>query len=780
MVHTYSRGGLCAAALLGCVALAGVLPATPARSACAPDGAGIPSGANVVCTGTETGQVGNGTQNNVTVNILAGASVVSSNLNGTFQLQNNNVVTNNGTFNGAAFFKTFTGSNNLVINNGTAILNGGEFAVSNLGQNTFINNGTMTGNNAEFAFGGGNGSGGNTAINNGTINFTNGSGFFMQGGTAINNGTITVGGGNGTAVYTVFFNNGPNTFNNNGVAVATGGTFSLQARNTGTATVNNAGTLDGLISMTGGGGNVINNSGLITITDPSAALAAGNYNIDGSFNQTGSGTLGVRLNGAGVADTMTLTGAASLGGKLSAFVQPGLYGSSTLYTGVITAATVSGQFAQTQAFAPGGTTPLAFFTLTPTYNAASVDLTLNRTGFGSVAGETVNERNVGTALNSVYSTSLTGAAATLFSNLLQATSVKALDQLDGEVATGAERAVFQLTNEFLGLMLDPFVNGRGNVGGGGYSAIGFAPEEQTKLPPDVALAYDSILAKTPALPFDQRWTAWGTGFGGANNANGDPAVVGSNNIRANTFGFAAGADYHVTPSTVVGFALAGAGTNWGLANAMGTGRSDAVQVGAYGISWFGAAYLAGALSFSDHFFTTNRSAFGAPLTANFMGQGYGARLEGGYRVGVLPVLGVTPYGAVQFQAFNTPAYNESDPTGSGAALNFASMNSTDVRSELGSRVDAPTVAFGKPLVIYGRAAWAHDSVSNPALSAAFQALPGGGFTVFGAPVPQNSALTTLGAQLYLTPQWTLLAKFDGEFATGSQTYAGSGTVRYTW
>jgi hypothetical protein len=30
------------------------------------------------------------------------------------------------------------------------------------------------------------------------------------------------------------------------------------------------------------------------------------------------------------------------------------------------------------------------------------------------------------------------------------------------------------------------------------------------------------------------------------------------------------------------------------------------------------------------------------------------------------------------------------------------------------------------------------------------------------------------------PNWSLLAKFDGEFANGSQLYAGSGTLRYTW
>jgi uncharacterized protein with beta-barrel porin domain len=62
----------------------------------------------------------------------------------------------------------------------------------------------------------------------------------------------------------------------------------------------------------------------------------------------------------------------------------------------------------------------------------------------------------------------------------------------------------------------------------------------------------------------------------------------------------------------------------------------------------------------------------------------------------------------------------------------------------------------------------------------FQSLPGGSFTVNGAPIPHDSALTTAGAQLFLTPRWTLLAKFDGEFGSGSQTYAGSGTLRCLW
>jgi uncharacterized protein with beta-barrel porin domain len=147
---------------------------------------------------------------------------------------------------------------------------------------------------------------------------------------------------------------------------------------------------------------------------------------------------------------------------------------------------------------------------------------------------------------------------------------------------------------------------------------------------------------------------------------------------------------------------------------------------------------------------------------------------------MLPTLGVTPYGAVQFQDFQTPAYSESGAAGGGFGLSYNAMNATDVRTELGTRFDGPVSLFGKPLVLYGRLAWAHDFVSNPSLGATFETLPGANFTVNGAPIPQNSALTTAGAQFFLTPRWTLLAKFDGEFANGSQTYAGSGTLRYTW
>ena len=85
-----------------------------------------------------------------------------------------------------------------------------------------------------------------------------------------------------------------------------------------------------------------------------------------------------------------------------------------------------------------------------------------------------------------------------------------------------------------------------------------------------------------------------------------------------------------------------------------------------------------------------------------------------------------------------------------------------------------------PLALRARAAWAHDWITNPALDAVFQSLPGASFIVNGATPPKNSALASAGAELHLTANWSATAKFDGEFASGSQTYAGTGTLRYTW
>jgi uncharacterized protein with beta-barrel porin domain len=68
----------------------------------------------------------------------------------------------------------------------------------------------------------------------------------------------------------------------------------------------------------------------------------------------------------------------------------------------------------------------------------------------------------------------------------------------------------------------------------------------------------------------------------------------------------------------------------------------------------------------------------------------------------------------------------------------------------------------------------------PPATLAQRPIPPGPLSGGGATPAKNSALTSAGAELRLANGVTLLGKFDGEFASHSSTYAGTGTVRYTW
>lgn len=372
-----------------------------------------------------------------------------------------------------------------------------------------------------------------------------------------------------------------------------------------------------------------------------------------------------------------------------------------------------------------------------------------------------------------------------------------MTQLSGEASTGADDAAFQMMDGFLSLLLDPFVDGRstaglpggpsGNVadGGGTPGALAYTDEGQSVSPAQMALASLPVTKGPPSPVYVQHFAGWASGYGGLANFSGS-ATVGSHNVSAATYGAAAGLDYHVSPDTVVGLAVAGGGMNWGLSDALGGGWGDAFQTGIYGATRFGRFYVAGAFAFANHWLTTNRVALGDSLTANFDGQSYGGRVEGGYRIPVaLPVwtapTEVVPYAAVQPQLFHTPAYSETDVTGGGFGLTYNAADATDVRTEIGTRFDTlARLDNGMPVDLFSRVAWAHDFVSTPSLTAVFETLPGASFTVYGAVPPRNSALVTGGAELWVTSALSLVAKFEGDVAPGSDTYAGTGTLRYMW
>jgi hypothetical protein len=51
---------------------------------------------------------------------------------------------------------------------------------------------------------------------------------------------------------------------------------------------------------------------------------------------------------------------------------------------------------------------------------------------------------------------------------------------------------------------------------------------------------------------------------------------------------------------------------------------------------------------------------------------------------------------------------------------------------------------------------------------------------FSASLSAWSVPVTAGAEIRVANGWALMGKFDGEFGRGTQTYVGTGRVRYAW
>jgi outer membrane autotransporter protein len=537
------------------------------------------------------------------------------------------------------------------------------------------------------------------------------------------------------------------------------------------------GTLGGPVNVQTGG--LLGGTGTVGDLTVAGTLSPGHsigtLTVSGSLVFTTAATYLVEVSPA-TADRTNVSGTAALAGTVQAAFQPGNYlvnSYTILHSGGL-----------------GGTKfdSLTTGNLLPGFSASlsytTTDVLLNLTAaLGAGGGLGGNQQNVAGTINNFFNNG--GALPPGFLGVFGLTGGNlnnALSLLSGETATGSQQGAFQLMTQFLALMLDPFVDGRSGVGGTGGGAIGLAPE-RAAMPEEIALAYASVL-KAPvykATPFEQRFNVWGSAYGGTNRTSGDPSVAGSHDLTARAGGFAAGLDYRVTPDTVIGFALAGGGTNWGLAQGLGNGKSDAFQAGLYGSTRWGPAYVAASLAYANHWMSTDRFAVaGDHLTASFNAQSVGGRLEGGYRMATA-FGALTPYAALQAQSFWTPSYSETDVNGGGFGLAYNARTASDTRSEIGGRFDKQmALDGGAALALRARLAWAHDWVSDPTLTAVFQALPGASFLVNGAAPAKNSALASAGAELRLKDGISLLGKFDGEFARGSSTYAGTGMLRVSW
>lgn len=731
------------------------------------------------------------TAGNATIAISAGSLVFSNT-----STAGSAAIINGGGFD---FLDASTAGSATIINN-----NGLQFAdTSTGGSATIINNGSLE--FANFA------TGGNAAITNGASSVTdfsdstgpnndhklsagsiNGAGLFSLG-----QNELTVGGNNLSTNVTGVIADGGAVGGTGASLVKVGtGTMTLSAINTYTgATTVNGGTLavNGDITSASGvtvnPGGTLGGSGIVGNTNVNGGtLAPGNsigtLTVSGSLTLTAASTYLVQISGAS-SDMTVVTGTANLAGKVT--VDPlARISATTTYT-IMIAGTVNGTFDTAGVLAGNSFARNARVSYVGNEVLLTVDPGLLSPNLPANAN--INQKNVAAGIDNAL---LAGANMPAGFNALFALTgsglATALTQVSGETATGSQQSTFNAMNQFMGVMTDPFVAGRGDGATAGGNATGYADEQALayaarKRSPNDALA--AIYTKAPAaVPFQQRWSVWAAGFGGSQKTDGN-SIAGSNNTSSSLYGTAVGADYRISRDTLVGFALAGGGTNFSVVNG-GGGRSDLFQAGAFVRHIIGAAYVSGALAYGWQDVTTDRTVTIAGidrLRAQFNANAWSGRVESGYRF-VVPVIGgigFTPYAAGQFTTFDLPAYAEGVVSGANTfALAYNAKSVTDTRSELGLRADKSFAMQSAMLTLRGRVAWAHDFNPERGIGATFQTLPGASFFVNGAAQASESALVTASAETRWMNGWSTAATFEGEFSSVTRSYAGKGVVRYAW
>ena len=743
----------------------------------------------------------------------AGSAVVTNTSSGQIIFMNTSTAGSSVITNGYAisFLDTTTAGGAVIVNNATL-----QFADSSTaGSATITNNGTL----GFFV----NGTGGNASILNnavGTVDFSHSTGPAGDGKLSVgsiagagniylgareltigsNNQTTTVSGAisdcgaNGAACYANIYS----LSSTGGSLVKTGtGTLTLSGTNTYTgATTVNGGTLAVNGSLTATSSITVNSGGALggtgTVRDTTiasgGALAPGNsigtLTVNGNLTFNAGGFYRVEVSPT-AADRTNVTGIATLTGATVQAVA--LAGSFRAQTYTILNAT--GGFGGTQfagltgsSFVPGARNPHL------TYDTNNVYLVLDPGTLQLPAGASGNQTKVAGAINNFVENGGTPPAAfDVLLNMSNAQLTNALNQVSGQPGAAGTQSSFNATQQFMA-MLDP-ASGHGGGPGGMISyaeeeALGYALVSKRD-----AKALEAYAAVTPrdrrGDSFEGRWGVWASGYGGASTVSGS-TTSGASTTTSRVYGTVVGADYRVSPDTLIGFALGGAGFNVSLSDGLGGGRADLFQAGLYGRHSFGAAYVSASLAYGWQDVTTDRTVTVSgtdKLTANYKASTFAARAEAGYRFAPWPIatFGVTPYAALQVTSFHLPGYRESATSGSSTfALSYNAQTTTNVRTELGARFDKPFLVADGLLTLRSRLAWAHDSNTDRPVTAAFQALPGASFTVNGARPAADAALVSAGAEMAWLNGLSLAGTFEGEFSNTTQTYAGKGTVRYAW
>ena len=313
------------------------------------------------------------------------------------------------------------------------------------------------------------------------------------------------------------------TVQSGATVVGTGATDAIRMQNSSGVTGNtltNNGTIDGFVTILGvnPGTDTFTNNGVLKVTDSTANLQS--HSMSGAaFTQSTGGTFMARVDANGFNDGI-LAYDAVLRGKLVIVVQPGIYGAPQTYTIVTVNNSLTGRFDTVTSSSP-------FFSVSQSVVCGCVDVTVSRIAFNAVPNLTPNQRTIANAIEPGYSSSLdqNSNAGRLYSNLLAATSLGALDQLSGQGVTASQGAAFGAGSQFGSTMFGQGLNGENNVNSVVFNPapLQYAPSMPRQPRGSDAFASSLVTKAAPIVEHPGRWRVWTAGFGSDSRLNGDAA-----------------------------------------------------------------------------------------------------------------------------------------------------------------------------------------------------------------------------------------------------------------
>ncbi len=499
-----------------------------------------------------------------------------------------------------------------------------------------------------------------------------------------------------------------------------------------------------------------------TIAPGSASTPYGTLTVAGNLNMDSGSTLRVAVDpSANQAGKLSVGGTAALNGTLQVDGQSlNFNGADRTYT-VVSAQSVTGQFANVAA-------NFAFLTATADYSdSTKVDLKLTRKTvtpsspitFVDLA-QTGNQRVVAQALEGMSTSS-------------------ALHNFVLGLPNGAPPAVFaQISGD-----------SHAGVQGSLPSLDGLVPRTSQKrlhnnltagLRAGAPIAQSDGPLPASAWPTSKALPAWVEVVGHRQTLDGNSNAPG---VKQNVYGLFLGADEEVGSN---GWRVGGS-LGYTSADAEVKSRDASADISSYSASVYtGKGFshgmnrinVMGGLAYTHHRIDSQRSvaSLGQNLKADYTANTLQLFGEVGYAMGQYSKQGVEPFAGINISQQRVGSFQES---GGFAALHGQSSNDTTTSTTLGVRAHSDFKLAGKDARLKGTLGWRH--AFGDVKQTATMAFEGSSsFTVTGAPLARNTALLGLQAEVELSRRAALELGYQGEYGSGTRDHAVNVKMRWAY